>query len=89
MAQPHVAGVVALLLSKYPHLTDAQLDAALAEGAVDVGATGRDLEFGWGVVNAERSLAAAARLTSGASQPVPAPSDGTERSAARSTSAVA
>lgn len=57
-ASPFVAGVAALLLSKDPTLTVAQLADRLRSGADDLGTPGVDPEFGAGRVNALRSLAA-------------------------------
>ncbi|MCW2960822.1 MAG: peptidase [Thermoleophilia bacterium] len=60
MAQPHFSGVVLALLTKYPKLTHAQLNQVLAASSRDVGAKGRDLEFGHGIVNIPAALAVAA-----------------------------
>lgn len=51
-AAPYVAGVVALLESKYPSLTPAQHRAILRSSAVDVGASGPDVAAGYGRVDA-------------------------------------
>jgi hypothetical protein len=56
---PHVAGVAALLRSAFPNATAAQVRAALAVSAVDLGTPGVDPIFGAGRVDA---LAAAAEL---------------------------
>lgn len=56
MAAPHVAGVAALLLAAEPSLTPAQLRSRLLDYAVDLGAAGRDDQFGHGLVNARNSL---------------------------------
>ncbi|MEM9380206.1 MAG: S8 family serine peptidase [Planctomycetota bacterium] len=52
MAAPHVAGVAALLLSVAPGLTPAQLEQILTSTATDLGAPGRDDQYGHGLVNA-------------------------------------
>jgi len=57
-AAPHVAGVVALLRSLAPDARPSQIKNALYMSARDAGATGRDDEYGWGIVDA----LAAARL---------------------------
>ena len=62
MAQPHFSGVLLDLLSKYPQLTHDQITKVLAASATDVGARGRDLEFGYGIVNLPGALAQAAKL---------------------------
>jgi subtilisin family serine protease len=56
MAAPHVSGVAALLLAADPSLSAAQLRERLTAYAVDVGAPGRDDQYGAGVVNARSSL---------------------------------
>jgi bacillopeptidase F len=51
-AAPHVSGVVALLRQAFPEATVAQLDAALVEGALDLGTPGPDHDSGWGRIDA-------------------------------------
>jgi len=58
-AAPHSAAVAALLLSKNPFLTPAQVQDALRAGAVDIGPAGIDEAAGAGRLDA---LAAAARV---------------------------
>jgi subtilisin family serine protease len=60
MASPLVAGVVALLKAAEPGATDEQIREALADSAIDLGATGRDEQFGYGLIN---PLGAYAALT--------------------------
>ncbi len=62
MATPHVAGVLALMKSAAPNLTPQDIDALLASGALteDLGAPGRDDQFGYGLINAYRAVIAAA-----------------------------
>ncbi len=52
MATPHVAGVMALLLSRNPELTPAEIDEILETSAVDLGPTGKDNDYGAGRVDA-------------------------------------
>lgn len=54
MASPHVAGVVALMKAVCGTLTPAQVDAILASGGmtVELGASGRDDLYGFGLVDA-------------------------------------
>lgn len=59
MATPHVAGVVALLLARYPGITRAQLLARLEQGALDLGVVGRDNTTGWGLARAREAMDAA------------------------------
>jgi serine protease len=75
MATPHVAGTAALVWSKNPTWTNAEVRQALAVTAEDLGAAGRDTSYGWGLINAEAALA---ELEGGAPPPPPpadAPSD--------------
>jgi serine protease len=60
MAAPHMAGVVALMKSVYPMLKPAEVDALLAGGHItqDLGAPGRDNEFGYGLIDAYLAVAA-------------------------------
>jgi len=60
MAQPHFSGVLLALLTKFPNLTHDQITTVLKESATDAGAKGRDLEFGYGIVNIPRALEVAA-----------------------------
>jgi subtilisin family serine protease len=52
MATPGVAGVMALLLSKNPNLTPAEISMALELTSVDLGTAGKDNTYGTGRVNA-------------------------------------
>ena len=69
MAAPHVAGVIALMKSANASLTPAQVDQLLTSDAMtdDIGAVGRDDLYGWGLLNAQKAVAAA--LTLGGSSP--------------------
>ena len=58
-ATPYVAGVAALLLSKSPSLTNAQVRSILTATATDMtvdGGAGWDRYTGYGLVNADRAL---------------------------------
>jgi thermitase len=59
---PLVAGIVALIRSANPALTPTQAVQALLDGVDDLGAPGFDNTFGWGRVNAAKSVALAAGL---------------------------
>lgn len=48
LAAPHVSGALALLLSAFRDLTVSQQVGALINGAVDLGPTGPDNDFGYG-----------------------------------------
>lgn len=64
MASPLAAGVGALLLSKIPSLTPAQVRHALESTATDKGAAGRDDTYGWGLVNASAAINASTTFAS-------------------------
>ena len=66
-ASPVVAGVYALLISAKPSLAPAALDDLLFSTALDLGASGKDQEFGAGRVNA----AAAVQQALGSASPPP------------------
>jgi serine protease len=63
MASPHVAGVVALMKAVHPGLTRTQLDTLLANGEMtnDLGDPGRDDIYGYGMIDALKSVQAAQR----------------------------
>lgn len=50
-AAPHVAGVVALLWSKQPSITNHQIRSKLQFKAIDLGPSGWDEYYGYGLVN--------------------------------------
>jgi serine protease len=58
MAAPHVSGVIALMKSVYSDLTPELFDRWLHEGRLtdDLGAPGRDDEFGYGLINAQKAV---------------------------------
>ena len=58
-SSPITAGVVALILSANPSLTNAQVVDTLTQSADDLGSTGFDNYFGYGRVNALQSIQAA------------------------------
>ncbi len=74
LATPVVAGTAALMLSKRPDLTPAQVDSTLAATATDLGTPGYDIYYGAGRVNA------AAALQQIANAPPPPPADTTSPS---------
>ncbi len=73
MAAPHVAGVVALMLSVNPELQPGDIDSLLVAGRLtdDLGLAGRDDAYGYGLVNAAKAVAAA--LESRGSDPLDSP----------------
>jgi subtilisin family serine protease len=56
MATPHVSAVAALVWSYFPTCTAAQMRTSLARGAEDLGDPGRDVKFGFGLVQARRTF---------------------------------
>ncbi|WP_333763178.1 type VII secretion-associated serine protease mycosin [Streptomyces sp. IBSBF 2390] len=77
---PYVAGVAALLKSKYPHWTTRQVVAQIEQTA-ERSIPGKDMRVGWGVVDPVRALTAV-----DPAHPVesPAPEDGVARGEAPS-----
>jgi subtilisin family serine protease len=63
-AAAHVSAIVALMLELDPRLSSEAARRRLAAGAVDLGAPGKDEEFGAGRVNAALSLSANTSATS-------------------------
>ena len=72
MATPAAAGVIALLLSKYPNLKAEQVRELLSKSAVDIAAAGRDNDSGWGRIDPAAALALADKLYGAPAQPVAA-----------------
>ena len=60
MASPHVAGLAGLLFSLNPQLTNAQVRELIEKNVDDRGATGWDIYYGSGRINARKALAAVA-----------------------------
>ena len=71
MATPHVAGVMALMLSANPELTVAQIDSIIEMTALDLGAGVKNNTYGAGRIDAYQAVLAALQLTGleGDSQP--------------------
>ena len=64
MASPHVAGVLALMKAVYPALTADQVESLLQNGNItgDLGDSGRDDLFGYGLIDAYKAVVAAQDL---------------------------
>lgn len=58
-ASPVAAGVVALMMSARPDLPPSQIESLLYGTTVDLGSAGRDIQFGFGRVDAAAAVAAA------------------------------
>jgi thermitase len=56
MACPHVAGVAALILSRYPNMTNLRLRTALRYATDDLGDPGFDVYYGYGRINARKAV---------------------------------
>lgn len=69
MATPHVSGVAALVWSHYPQCSSSQIRNALNKTATDKGTTGRDVNFGFGIVNAKAAYDYLANGCDGGSNP--------------------
>ncbi len=57
MAAPHVAGLAALVWSQYTTLTNAEVRAQIDNAAQDLGSSGWDSQFGYGLIDAAAALA--------------------------------
>jgi subtilisin family serine protease len=53
MATPHVSAVAALVWSYFPTCTGSQIRTSLNNSALDLGAAGRDIHYGYGLVQAK------------------------------------
>src|SRR3989338_6584494 len=56
MAAPHVTGLVALLKAIHPSLGRTDVHSILQNTAADLGQSGRDTTFGYGIINASASV---------------------------------
>lgn len=66
MASPHVNGTVALMRQACPDLTPAEIKQILFDTAVDLGSTGEDNDYGWGMIDAYAAVQEALSMCSGA-----------------------
>jgi serine protease len=75
MASPHVAGVISLMKAVYSTLTPQETDRVIMSGTMteDLGIVGRDNDFGYGLVNAQKAVLAALELNNGELPPPPPP----------------
>ncbi len=53
-AAPYVSALAALILSKYPTLTPAEVENAIVQGVDDLGSPGYDIYYGYGRINASK-----------------------------------
>lgn len=56
MACPHVVGAAALVLSGNPNLTNSEIRNRINNNSVDLGSPGRDVEYGYGRVDAKTAV---------------------------------
>lgn len=73
MASPHVAGVMALMRYINPTLSVVRVDELIAGGSLtdDLGSSGFDTRYGWGLINADKAVLAALASV-GTTPPTPA-----------------
>jgi len=63
MASPHINGVVALMREADPNLGVDEIKQIIFDSAVDLGATGEDNSYGWGMVDAYVAVQIASGIT--------------------------
>jgi serine protease len=56
MAAPHVAGLAALIMSQSPSMPPAAVEQLIKQTARDLGQTGRDNDFGFGLIQPRKAL---------------------------------
>jgi len=54
-AAPHVTGAMALLMSAFPDASPAEIEQALIKSAGDLGPSGPDNDYGYGLVDADKA----------------------------------
>ncbi|HEV7824891.1 MAG TPA: S8 family serine peptidase [Mycobacteriales bacterium] len=89
MATPYVAAAAALLRAAKPSSTPAEVAAALQKTAVDLGAAGRDNDFGYGLIDPQAALCSVvscATATPAPSSASPSPTSAPSPSASPSPS---
>ena len=71
MATPHVSGVAALIWNRLPARSNTQVRQALTASALDLGATGRDNAYGYGLLQAKAAYDLLAAMPAGSLPPGP------------------
>ena len=56
MAAPHVAGAAAVLMERFPYMSGEQISTLLKTTATDLGASGIDSLYGWGMINLGKAV---------------------------------
>ncbi len=64
MASPHVNGVMALMISANPDLSGEQVKQIIYDTATDMGSSGKDNDFGYGLIDAVACVEAALETVS-------------------------
>jgi subtilisin family serine protease len=72
MSAPHVAGAAALIKSAFPDISTKNLRQALANTATDLGSTGWDKYYGYGLIDPYKALLSLDTNTPTASHAIPA-----------------
>jgi subtilisin family serine protease len=73
MATPIVSGLAALMRDLRPDLTAPQTEGLIQATAVDRGAPGRDVQYGFGLIDADAAMRAAAAFAAPPQPPPPSP----------------
>ncbi|MBN1756648.1 S8 family peptidase [bacterium] len=63
MAAPHLAGAIALMLDKNPTMTPEEIDSILETTALDLGTTGKDNDYGSGLIRCVLAILNTPELT--------------------------
>jgi hypothetical protein len=74
MACPHVSGVAALVWSHFPEKNNTEIRYALQQTADDLGSSGRDVDYGFGLVQADKAYNFLLEGNTGTPEPAPEPS---------------
>ena len=82
MATPHVSGVAALVWASGVATTPADVRTVLQNTAQDLGSSGKDSTFGYGLVRADRATEGSEPAPAPEPEPVPVPDDATDPSIA-------
>ncbi len=69
MATPHIAGVVALIRQANPNLAVDEIKQIIYDTAFDLGTTGQDNSYGWGMVDAYEAVQLALSMNNSQSFP--------------------
>jgi len=69
MATPNAAGVAALMVAVNNNITPTQIESIIQQTSTDLGATGYDTSYGYGLMNAYKCVLEAKRLVSTPTEP--------------------